>query len=239
MNLTDALASLPFVIGGIFELIPMLVVPVVFAIILYAVWYGHRKVKLRQEAMQKVATELGLVYQQVRPGDYDGRIGKYKLIQYGRNRQSSNFILATTDELSLLIFDHQYTTGSGKSKHVHRQTIAWVIGKQLQTPQFMISPESWFSRIADLFTKNDIDIPGDPEFSKKFLLIGENSDQIRQFFDLNRRQSLMKINMSTIECFPGELMFYRPNQQTDPAQLKSLMNEAFEIYQAFATVPVE
>lgn len=215
-------------------IIPLLVFPIMIGLVLLSVWLTKRAAVKRRAQIQSMATELGLDYLQVRPGEFDGRITKYKLVHYGRNRQSSNFITAKTDELSLIIFDHEYTTGSGKSKKIHRQTVAWVISQQLHSPEFVLSPESWFDRIADLFSKKDIDIAQDPQFSKAFVLIGDDAEKIRQFFDNNRRDALLKIKPPTIESFAGEFMFYRPNRRAKPAEIKALMNEAFELYQAFA-----
>jgi hypothetical protein len=201
------------------------------------IWLQIHKAKKRQEGMQKAASELGLAYQAVQPGEFDGRLAKFNLMCTGSSRQTNNFIVASTEELNLVLFDYRYTTGSGKNRRVHYQTVAWITSQQLVLPQFYISPESWLSRIGDFFVRQDIDIPQDPEFSKAFVLSGPDADQIRQFFNAKRREALLKVSLPTIECFPGELLFYRSGRLTPPEQLKALMNEAFALYQAFATIP--
>ncbi len=214
-------------------MIPLLVLPLMFGIALVIAWFSKRTREKRKLDIQTIAGELGLEFLQVRPNEFDGRIGKYKLIQYGRNRQSSNFVTAKTDELSLVIFDHQYTSGQGKSKKTHFQTVAWVMSNQLKAPQFVLSPESWFDRIGNWFTNKDIDIAQDPEFSKAFVLLGDDADGLRQFFNADRRNTLLKFKLPTIESFPGEFMFYRHNRGVKPTEIKDLMAEAFALYQAF------
>jgi hypothetical protein len=201
------------------------------------IWLRLRGLKKRQEKMQLVASELGLAYQVVQPGEYDGRLAKYSFLNHGSGRQKSNFIVATTDELSLVVFDYRYSSNSGKNRKMYNQTIAWVTSDQLVMPEFYISPESWLDRVGDFFLRQDIDFQEDPIFSKAFVLSGKNRDQIKQFFNAQRREALLKISLPSIECFPGELLFYRPGQLIAPDQLKSIMNEAFELYQAFATKP--
>lgn len=221
-------------VNDIVALLPFLAAIVVIGLILLFAWRASKQAKKRQESLQSMATELGLRYQMTLPGEFDGRISKYELTQTGRDRRSYNFIVASTDELTLSIFDQQYTTGSGKHKHVIRQTVAWIIGKRLNVPPCTLAPESWMSRLADFFLRKDIDFPEDAEFSKAFVLSGKDPEPIRQYFDLQRRQALMKIKLPTIEFFPGELMFFRPGQIVQPAKLKELMDEAFQIYQAFS-----
>jgi hypothetical protein len=206
----------------------------VLGVIMFAVWYETQRYKKRQQAMRLASEKLGLAYQPVRPAEYDGRLAKYKLLTVGRDRQSSNFIMASTDELNLILFDQRYTTGSGKNTRRVNQTVAWITSSLLQTPEFSIVPENWFSRLSDLVFKTDIDIPADPEFSKRFLLSGPDAEKIRDFFTLNRRETLLGYQLPTIECFPGEMMFYRPGKLVAPDKIKELMNEAFLLYQAFA-----
>lgn len=237
-DLKVSLLELPL-LGKFETLIPFVIFPLIFGLALFFAWLSKRAREKRKQDIQTIAGELGLEFLQVRPGEFDGRITKYKLIHYGRNRQSSNFVTAKTDELSLVIFDHEYTSGQGKSKKVHRQSVAWVISQQLKLPTFVLSPESWFDRLSNLFTKKDIDIAQDPEFSKAFVLLGESEDSIREFFNSDRREALLKIKMPTIEAFTGEFMFYRPGKRVAPAELKDLMSEAFSLYQAFVDKKVE
>lgn len=231
-----SILSTPLLLGGFQDFLWLF--PLAFFALVAGglIWLQFHNAKKRQESMQKAAAELGLAYQVVQPGEYDGRLAKFNLLCTGSSRQTSNFIVASTEELDLIVFDYRYSSGSGKNRTIHNQTVAWITSQQLVLPQFYISPESWLSRIGDFFVRQDIDIPQDPEFSKTFVLSGPDADEIREFFNAKRREALLKVSLPTIECFPGELMFYRSGRLIPPDQLKALMNEAFALYQAFATI---
>ena len=221
--------------AAIVDYLPILVMAVILGFISLAAYHKNQQEKKRQLAIQATADQLGLAYQQTRPVEFDGRIVKYKVLQQGSNRQSSNFIVAQTDQASLVLFDHRYTVGSGKNKSTHRQTVAWMTGQQLQAPHFILSPESWVDRLVDKISKKDIDFVEDPEFSKLHVLHGDDAEAIRKFFTSKRRAALNQLSRPTVECFPGEFILYRPGLQVSADKLKELMNEAFQLYQAFAT----
>lgn len=229
------IVTVPLQPARVEDFLGFLIVAIIALVIGGLAWTQLHKDKKRQEVMQKAANDLGLAFHPLQPGDLDGRLAKFRLLQKGSSQRSSNFIVASTDQLNLVLFDYRYSIGSGKNRRTLHQTIAWIASRHLAIPQFYISPESWLSRIGDMFVRQDIDFQQDPQFSKAFVVSGPDADQIRNFLDSKRRQALLQISLPTIECFPGELMFYRPGHLTPPDQLKPLMNEAFQLYQAFAS----
>jgi hypothetical protein len=55
---------------------------------------------------------------------------------------------------------------------------------------------------------------------------------IVSFLAGNRRSTLIAMDIPCLQCFPGELLFYRPGKLVRPDQVKGLMDEAFSLYQA-------
>lgn len=218
------------------DFIPFVIISAVLLIALSLLLLQLYWAKKRGEELQAAASQLGLRYDANMPQEYAEKLAKFKLFNIGRSRTSCNVIVASTTELTLILFDYKYVTGHGKQRRTRNQTVAWVAGTQLQQlPEFNICPETWFDRLADYFINQDISFEEDPAFSKAFVLSGNNEAQIRSFFDAERRSAMLSIRLPTVECFPGELVFYRPRQLIEPENIKAIMTEAFELYKIFAS----
>lgn len=219
---------------GLIPLIPILAVVVVIITLVVRVALVSKFDKKRTEGLTKAAADMSLPFSKAVTSEQVDQLTQFPLMQRGSSRESSNAIVAETAELRLMLLDHKYVSGSGKNKSVHRQTVAWVASNRLNMPSFSLCPESWFDRLGDWILRRDIDFDEDPEFSQKFALSGSDQASIREFFSSRRRQALLKINLPYVEAMRHGFIFYRPGMLLDPSELKSLMNDAFVIYQAFA-----
>lgn len=218
-----------------FEFIPWIAMVVILGGSALVAWRKSVAQQRRRQQWIDQAKELGLTYQEVLPPELDGVRHALPLLNCGSNRRSGNVIVASTDQLSLILFDHQYTSGSGKNRSTHRQSVAWVYSGSLNLPTFYVAPETWLSWLGDQLFKRDIDFDDDTEFSSRIALSGPDRDAVSHFFDRSRRQKLLAIDLPTIEATTNGFLFYRPGKLIAPESLKSLMNEAFTLYQAFAS----
>lgn len=225
-----------YLLGDLEFLLPMLpvfIVIVVAALVGLGAWSSSAAQKKRAAELQKTAADLSLHYSPFVSAEQSEQLSQFPLIQRGGGRESTNSIVAETDVLRLMLFDHKYVTGSGKNRSTHRQTVAWVSSPNLNMPSFNLSPETWLHRIGDFIIRQDIDFDDDPEFSNKFVLTGSDKPAIQEFFDAKRRLALQKINMPHIEAVRHGFVFYRPGKQIGTGEFKSLMSEAFSLYQTF------
>jgi hypothetical protein len=81
------------------------------------------------------------------------------------------------------VFDYIYVTGSGKSQQTHYQTVVYLEPVNLALPMFSLRPETLFHRMLSAFGYQDIDFGQRPEFSKQYILRGQNELAIRQTFN--------------------------------------------------------
>lgn len=213
--------------------LPVLVTLVAVAFVAIVGWTSGAITRKRSRQFEQAAGELSLLFQAEFPSKYAQELGKYPLFQVGSERRSVNAITADSGDVRLVIFDYHYATGSGKNKTRYKQTVAWVLSRELEMPDFNLSPESWLSRIGDLLTKSDIDFADDAEFSKKFVLTGSDPAAVASFFNPVRRQALLKIKSPRIEAASHAFIFYRPRHRIAPSDVKTLMSEAFLLYQTF------
>ncbi len=199
-------------------------------IVLYAVLAE----KQRKEAVGRIASELGLQFSEQLSEEDASRFGNFNIAQRGGGRRISNVIVADSGELRMAIFDYRFTTGSGKNQSTHRQNVVLASAESLSLPQFSISPESFFHRIADFFGIKDIDFEEDREFSDRFLLKGADEQAVRELFDRDRRNAFKDLQKIVVEGHADSFIFYQPRRRWPAEQLKELMEQAFSIYAALA-----
>lgn len=215
-------------------LVPVFIVGVLLMVVL-AIVAGIRAEKKRKEAFNTFAAELGLEYSESLGSKDLGEFQRFKLADKGRSRKQRNVIVADSGELRMVIFDYQYTTGSGKNSATHRQSVVLSTAPALGMPGFSLSPETFMHRIGDFFGFKDIDFDEDPAFSDKFLLHGESEEAVRGFFNENRRKAFMEYQDVFVEGHGRSFIFYRPNRRTKTEEIKGLMERAFSIYGILGT----
>ncbi len=215
MNWSD---FLPFLIIGA-------IIILIFGAVAVAMWYE----KKRREELEALAEELGLVFQPDGDDQLHAEVSSFALFGHGGGRKITNLILGETEEVKIALFDYQFTTGSGKQKQTHRQTVASLQSPSLQCPHFTMRPEGMFDKIGGAFGMQDIDFESHPVFSGMFLLKGDET-QIRKFFTPAVLNFFEEQKGISVEARPGALIFYRARSRVNPAEMKGLLTQAYEIF---------
>jgi hypothetical protein len=188
----------------------------------------------RSKKMEAAAVSLGLTFRR-KPTDADNRLpaGCY-LADLGHDRGVSNVLeAAETAELAFTLFDYQYTIGYGRSSQACCQTISRMQSPLLKLPSFLLFPETIFSKLGKLFGGADINFPDSSEFSKNYILRGEDEDAIHALFSPTLRQTLTPMRHLTIEGGADCLFIFRANRRTKPAELSALIDEDKRILALF------
>ena len=202
------------------------------AVIVAVIYYFDRR---RSDAIQAIATRLGLTYRR-KPTDADNAliIGSH-IANTGHSHVTSNVLeAARTDELSLTLFDHSYTIGYGKSRQTYNQTFTRMQSPLLNLPSFVLFPETFFSKIGKLFGGKDVNFPDAPQFSKKYILRGPDEAAIRSFFTpallqfFERQERLL-----TIDAAGDTLLAHRTSRRAKPEQIEAYIAEGKQILALF------
>ena len=194
-------------------------------------WYLEKK---RQESLARISGELGLeFFPQGIPGLL-GVLQGFKLISAGDSHAVTNTIRGDTGDMELTIFDLSYATGSGKNRSTHRQTVIRFASAQLNLPDFAISPEGFFHKIAKLFGTKDINFAEDPRFSSSFLLQGASEPAVRQLFGPELRTWFAERAGVTSEGRGSQLLFFRAEQRVSPDKIAGLLEEGLQLYKLLA-----
>ena len=208
--------------------------------------------KVRREALQEFADSLGLEFHAKGHSKIQSRIAGFKLFNQGDSRKMKNVICGETEVVNVAIFDYQYSTGAGNSRSTHSQTVVAMEARELEIPAFTMRPEHFFDRLGSMLGFQDIDFEDHPEFSKMFVLKGENETQIRDFFDRPLLDFFATRKGISFEgtASPGEkaeefspaigqqertgrFIYFKGGKPVKPEELRDLLNQGYSVYAAF------
>ena len=148
--------------GGPF---PCVMFVAVAAIIVIAIIVGIKRARERREAMARLAAELGLTYYRDDPWDLPTRYGPFELFSAGHSRRASNVLAGAVDGREVLLFDYQYTIGSGKNRTTHYYQAA-ILELPILAARFHLRRENLLDRVASWVGHDDINFESE-EFSRR------------------------------------------------------------------------
>ena len=196
----------PFIII-LFVLVPFLIIGV-------SVFFMLRLKKKRTKQLSEISSDLKLSFHP------DGKDSIFESISFGifDYGNVSNMMHGEVSNAEFAIFDHKYkTSGSGDNPgSTYEQTAIYFKSTNLKLPRFTLSPEDLWDKIGSAFGNQDIDFPTHPDFSKRFLLRGEDETKIRALFTdklLNFFNSQQNI---TVEGGGNQLILYRDEKRISP-----------------------
>lgn len=190
----------------------------------------HFNEKKRTQELLNVARELGFEFHPTRDMAWLSYWDSFDSMRQGRSRRITNFLGRENDGVDAAIFDFQYTTGSGKNSHTHRQTMVSFISKDLKLPQFALYPENMLHRIASALGYSDINFPEAPTFSKMFVLKSQDPTSVREFMTPERLQALESFPGIQIEARDSGLLIWYRGRRKKPSEIVELFKTAFEVY---------
>lgn len=101
----------------------------------------------------------------------------------GHSTEAADMLTPSADVPgSVWFFDYTYITGSGKTQARHDFTLGLFRLEKASFPVFELRPETLMDKLGAIIGFEDIDIPGFPEFSRKYLLKGKDPGAILAFF---------------------------------------------------------
>jgi hypothetical protein len=195
--------------------------------VVYAVYLGEKK---RNAAMQIVAQTMGFSYEEACDGDSLALLGgDLPVFQRGHSKKAKRVMRGKLADRDVTLCDYTYTTGGGKSSHTHRQTLLLFTDGARGMPDFALSPENVFHRLAEIFGYQDIDFDQYPEFSKRYLLRGEDEAGIRRVFTSEALAFLGGTTGWCVQTRGGRLAIFREGKYIEPGEVPSHAAEALRI----------
>ena len=143
-----------------------IIIIIVGAVIVGSILYGFLAAQRRRDGLASLASQLGLAFQ---PEDDDAladRLDFLRKLDLGSNRYAYNRLSGHFRGHDVMGFDFHYKTGSGKSTQHHHFTVL-TLELPRAFPELLITPEGFFSKIAQSLGYDDIDFES-AEFSRAF-----------------------------------------------------------------------
>ena len=197
----------------------------------------RRAAAKRLAALTHVAADLGFDFAPADAAALPEEFAGYWLFAHGDTKRSSNHFRGTTADLDVLIFDYRYTTGHGKNRQTHQQTIVRFRHAELDLPRFTLRPESFWHKVGALFGASDINFDSHPGFSKAYLLKGNREDAIRALFSEPVLDYFQERRGLCVEANDGDLLFYRDGERAKIDRYREFLEEGFEVFGLFRAAP--
>ncbi len=153
------------------------------------------------------------------------RLLHFHLFSQGHSTKIRNVLTGRAGEMDVRVFDYRYTTGGGKNSSTWRQTVMLCESAQMSLPKFALRPEHFFHKIGQVFGYQDIDFDNHPDFSKRYLLKGDDEREIRKLFDTDTLSFYESHGKLSTEAAGHQLIHYHANKRISPEKLSEFIRE--------------
>jgi hypothetical protein len=215
------------------NLLPVLA-PILFSaafliVLVFVVLYQKKKDRERTEAMRAVASFLQWNFVEVAPWNMIANLDYFTLFNQGHGKQIKNFMYGEANGVKAAVFDYIYVTGSGKNRTTHFQTVTYLESANLRAPYFSLRPEGLFTKLLTAFGYQDIDFGQRPEFSKQYLLRGQEEMAIRQTFNDQLLAFFETYQGTSADAGNNQLFVFRAGHRCQPEEVQNQLALALNV----------
>lgn len=185
--------------------------------------------------MRALASHLNMQYFPTDEWGMNALLQDFRLFKRGRRKVIDNVIRYVDPmmDTEVNMFDYSYTVSMGKGRKVHRQTVFFIRSKQLALPEFFMEPEHVFHRVGEwLNLTRDIDFIEFPEFSRQYLLQGEDEEYIRHKMSPQLLRYFTVEKDWTLEGINFFMIFYQNRKLLAPNDIRMFYKKGMGIFAA-------
>ena len=198
-----------------------------------ALLIGYFYEKKRTEALKLIAKNLGFSFSKSSRDQTEQKHQNFQLFSKGHGGKVKNEMWGNRNGIDISIFGYQYTESHGNNSSTYKQTVVTMNSKKLKFPTFELKPENTFHKIGQVFGYQDIDFEEFPDFSKEYLLRGDNESDIRKLFTPRIINFFESNKNLCIEAQNNTLIFYKPSKRCKPKDIEMFLAEGQRIQQIF------
>jgi hypothetical protein len=198
---------------------------------------AKRREQQRTESVRAVAERLGWGFLEDVPFKSIPDLDRFELFRSGHSKKLKNLMTSPAGGRRAVVFEYAYTTGAGQSQSTHRQTVFYATSDSLDLPSFSLRPEHFFHRVAGAFGYQDIDIERRPEFSRLFLLRGEDEGRVRGMFSDAVAEFFERRPRTCAAGMGRELLHWRTGGRLSAEELERLITDGFGLATLFEAGP--
>ncbi len=214
-------------------LFPFVILTVVIGLFVVIGVYSWQKEKERTRQLQLLASQMGWSFAADAPLNMIAGLEQFALFDSGQGKRITNFMYGQASGTKTAVFDYAYTTGSGKNRQTHRQSVVYLEPNSLNLPHFSLRPEGLISKILTAFGYQDIDFGQRPEFSRQYILRGPDEAAIRRTFN-DALLSFYEANPGTCTDGGGNQLFvFRGGYRFQPQEIQQYVGLALQVLNLF------
>ncbi len=195
--------------------------------------YGNYVSEKRRKALAEAAQLMGFDWLDKSLGILTSQLRHFSLFNRGGQAAGYNAMRGQVASREVLVMDYKYTTGSGKNRSTHTQTVAVFPQLATRLPHFELSPENFLVKVMQALGYRDINFEEHREFSRKYLLRGPDEEQIRAAFNPDVLDYFASHPGWSVESKEGMLLVYRDSATCHPEQVPEFTAEAARIAALF------
>lgn len=189
------------------------------------VYFAQATERRRGEEVRRLARRMGFSYQEkAEPPSAQG-IGRFGLFKQGHGHTVRHLMKKADGPSRLALFEYAYTVGHGQHQSRWVQTVAAVARPGSKWPHFSLNPESVFSRIGAFFGAQDIDFDGNQEFSRAYVLKGEDEGVVRSLVSPDATHWLARRKGWSVEAQGEDLVMFRSAKRVKADDLADFVDE--------------
>ena len=212
---------------------PVLFIPLVFFafVVLFVIlfFYQNKKEKERTKALEIAAAQLGWSFSPGAPLNMMGDLSRFPLFNQGYGRKIKNFMYGQAKGVKAAVFDYQYTVGGGKSSHTYFQSVVYLEPANLNLPFFSLRPENFIHKMLGAFGYQDIDFGQRPDFSKNYLLRGQDENSIRQAFNDQVLAFYESYGGTCTDAGANQIFLFRSGNRLEPHEIQGYVGVGLQL----------
>lgn len=203
------------------------IVPGIIGLIVLVIVLSVIHEKKRREALRAFADMNGFEFEQKISGPEAIGLPTIELFNRGHSKRTSNALIGQVEGSDIRVLDYRYTVGSGKNSSTSHQTVVAISTSGAPLPDFTLAPEHFFHKIGQAFGYQDIDFDMFPEFSKRYLLRGEDEPTIRALFDGRVIDAYMNGLGCNVEVRGGWLVVFKAGKRLKTEEIQPRIEAGF------------
>src|SRR4051812_34977360 len=211
---------------ALFSLLFFVVIMVLVVVLLI---YQNKKEKARTKALEVTAAQLGWSFSPTAPMNMIAGLERFPLFNQGHGKKIKNFMYGQASGVKAAVFDYIYTVGGGKNSHTYYQSVVYLEPANLNMPFFSLRPENFIHKMLGAFGYQDIDFGQRPEFSKNYLLRGQDEMAIRSVFNDRVLAFFENYGGTSADAGGNQLFVYRAGYRCQPHEIEGNVGLALQI----------
>lgn len=185
---------------------------------------------VRGQQMQAASVQIGFNFRHRAELTALPFLAGFELFE-GYSLKVENLMTRKSGREDVAIFDLVYRNAGGTT--TSRQTMAAIVSGELDLPTFYLRPEGAIETVLNAVSRVDIDFAERPDFSRKFMLYGDDELAIRVSFDASKFDFFEKNSSLSVAGSGTLILLYIPRGVAQPGQVGQYLSFVSYLHQLF------